>query len=192
MKLVPPRAHKALDLGCGDGSFAAALSARCSTVVALDREDTQVELARQRCADLPGVSVLRADFLSSGLRDEEFDLVTALAAFHHAPIPEAAHEVSRLLKPGGRLIVLGIWTDSSRRDVLWNAASVLLNRYLRARRGPDTMTAPATLERTSWVETKAVAAECLPGARLRRRLLWRYTLVWDKPATSGRDCRSGG
>ncbi len=31
-------------------------------------------------------------------------------------------------------------------------------------------------------EIRAAAAAELPGARIRRRLFWRYTLVFDKPA----------
>jgi hypothetical protein len=31
-------------------------------------------------------------------------------------------------------------------------------------------------------EVRAVAARTLPGARFRHRLLWRYSLVWTKPA----------
>jgi hypothetical protein len=62
-----------------------------------------------------------------------------------------------------------------------NVMSVTLNRMLQRRRGPDAMTAPATLDRTNWRDVRALAASHLPGSRLRRRLLWRYTIVWDKP-----------
>jgi hypothetical protein len=30
-------------------------------------------------------------------------------------------------------------------------------------------------------EMRAIAARVLPGARLRRHLLWRYSITWTKP-----------
>lgn len=37
----------------------------------------------------------------------------------------------------------------------------------------------------SWREVRASAAEALPGVRYRRRPLWRYSLLWTKPAKAG-------
>jgi ubiquinone/menaquinone biosynthesis C-methylase UbiE len=184
LTLVPQGGGAALDVGCGDGSFAEALAERYSRVVALDPDPAQVAVASARCAHLPHVSVVRADFLTSNLPDNEFDVVTALAAFHHMPFADAAREARRLLTPGGRLIILGVWTDNGPRDLLINVASTALNWFLGRRHGRDTMTVPATLERTSWVAAQVAAAEHVPGARMRRRLLWRYTLVWDKPSSA--------
>jgi ubiquinone/menaquinone biosynthesis C-methylase UbiE len=98
------------------------------------------------------------------------------------PFAQAVDEAKRILKPGGRLLILGVWTDRATHvDQALNVASSALNRFLRWRHGPDAMTAPATLERTSWPEPRAAASQYLPSARLRRQLLWRYTVVWDKP-----------
>jgi hypothetical protein len=33
----------------------------------------------------------------------------------------------------------------------------------------------------SFTGTRRIAARVLPGARFRRHLLWRYSLVWTKP-----------
>lgn len=181
LSLVPRHGSDALDVGCGDGTFAAALAGRYARVVALDSDPAQVDATRDRCAHLPQVSVRQANFLTADLPDEAFDVVTALAAFHHMPFAEAACEVQRVLKPGGRLVVLGVWTDSARTDLSLNLASSALNWWLRLRRGPDSMTAPATLDQTGWRTAKRAASQHMRGARLRRHLLWRYTLVWDKP-----------
>lgn len=182
LELLPPDAGTALDIGCGDGSFLALLAGRYPKVVGVDPDQDQVAASRTRCAGLPHVAVHQADFRTGQLTDNHFDVVTALATLHHMPLEDAANQAKRVLKPGGRLVVLGVWTDNeNRRDLAWNLASVVLNRLLQYRRGPDSMTAPATLERTSWAETRAAASAHFPGARLRRHLLWRYTLVWDKP-----------
>lgn len=183
---LPRTAHSALDVGCGDGEFAAILADRIPEVLALDVDEVEVVIARERCARLAGVTLRQADFLTAELPPDSFDVVTALASLHHMPLEGAFREASRVLRPGGRLIVLGVWTDKSTRiDYAWNVASVMLNRLLRGLRGRDQMTSPATLDQTSWVDAGAKARDVLPGVRLRRRLLWRYTMVWDKPAALG-------
>lgn len=147
--------------------------------MAVDLDAEQAALARRRCDGR--ASVLRADLRRLPFADGVFDVVTALASFHHAPFEVSASEARRVLKPGGRLVVLGVWTDNGFRDVGPNVLSSLYNRYLLRRRGPDAMRSPATLVQTGWHAARAQMAELLPGARLRRRMLWRYTLVWDKP-----------
>ncbi|WP_157117084.1 hypothetical protein [Nocardia vaccinii] len=49
---------------------------------------------------------------------------------------------------------------------------------------PVEMTAPVTPARETLAEIRRAAAECLPGARIRRRLFWRYSLVYDRPAVA--------
>jgi hypothetical protein len=36
-----------------------------------------------------------------------------------------------------------------------------------------------------WGEARKATRRLLPGCRFRRRLLWRYTAVWDKPQEGG-------
>ena len=182
LRHLPQARGSALDVGCGDGAFAALLADRFDDVVALDADAQQVETAADRCRGRANVRLLQADFLRSRLPSESFDVVTALASFHHMPFGAAAAEATRVLKPGGRLVVLGLWTDTETpADVALNVASTGYNAVLQLRRGSPVMSAPACMERTTWVEARDAAARHLPGARLRRHLLWRYTLVWDKP-----------
>jgi hypothetical protein len=66
-------------------------------------------------------------------------------------------------------------------DLAWNVAAVVRNKQIQRRWGPDEMTSPATLERTCLREVRREAATAMPGAVVRRHLLWRYLLTWDKP-----------
>jgi len=43
------------------------------------------------------------------------------------------------------------------------------------------MEAPSVTPEATLSEVRRRAAAVLPGASIRRRLLWRYVLVWDKP-----------
>lgn len=50
----------------------------------------------------------------------------------------------------------------------------------------DVADEPSLVQRT---ESHRAARECLPGAHIRRRLFWRYSLVYDKPASDAVDLR---
>jgi protein-L-isoaspartate O-methyltransferase len=183
LDLLPPSGTAVLEVGPGDGYFAEMLAGRFKEVTAVEADLEQVQAARQRCAPLSNVTVLHGDFLTADLPTEHFDAVTALAVFHHMPPELAFSRASEVLRPGGRLVLLGVWTDRGRRDFLWNLRSVLANRRLQRRMGPDAaMTAPASLERTSWHESRAWCTRNLRGAHLTRHALWRYTLIWEKPS----------
>jgi hypothetical protein len=58
-------------------------------------------------------------------------------------------------------------------------ALVVLVREDNAPR-PDSMTAPTRPATMSFPDIVREARHVLPGARLRRRLFWRYTLVWHQ------------
>lgn len=179
--LLPESGGNALEVGCGDGIFTALLAPRFDSVLAVDPDADQVAATRARCAALPNVTVHQAGLLNADLPSSHFDAVTALAAWHHMPFADAAATARRVLRPGGRLVILGVWQGGGASGVGLTLASTVLHQALRLRRGADAMTAPATFNRTNWTEVRAEAAKHLPEGRLRRHLLWRYTLVWDKP-----------
>jgi SAM-dependent methyltransferase len=183
LRRVPDPCERALDVGCGDGTFARRLASKSSAVVAVDIDDLQVQTARRACADLENVSVLHDDFLTADLGHGSFDVVTALASLHHLPFEAANDKMGRLLRPGGRLIVLGVWTDNtSVQDHLLNGAAGVTNKVYQWFWGPDVMTAPATTPEGTMRDVRRLAESQSPRATVRRCLLWRYVLVWQKPA----------
>jgi SAM-dependent methyltransferase len=183
LRRVPDRCDRALDVGCGDGTFARRLASKSSVVVAVDIDEQQVRIARSACADLENVSVLHDDFLTADLGHEAFDVVTALASLHHLPFEAAFDKIRRLLGPGGRLIVLGLWTDNATvLDHLLNTAAGVTNKIYQSFWGPDLMTAPASTPEATMRDVRRLAGSQSPQATVRRYLLWRYVLVWQKPA----------
>jgi SAM-dependent methyltransferase len=90
-----------LELGCGAGVLSSELLGRGARVTALDISPRMVELARRRA---PEAQFLVAPAEDTGLPDESFDRVVAKWVLHHVDVPAAAHEVRRLLRPGGRAV----------------------------------------------------------------------------------------
>lgn len=111
-----------------------------------------------------------------------WDLVTFVAVLHHLPLQQTLIEAKALVKPGGRLVVVGLSRDS---PGLWSLASIFLNFLVGLfahPRGdgvsPQSSIAPIRPAAESLAEIRAVAAQVLPGSRVRTGPFWRYTLVW--------------
>jgi SAM-dependent methyltransferase len=183
---VPDGCRTALDVGCGDGLLARELVTRARSVTGVDRSPVMIRRAREGAPG--GVTFLRADYLDDGcLPEGAYDFVSAVAVVHHAPFERAVGRLVRLLAPGGRLVIVGLAADRTLRDRLISGcgvpASRLLARLYGGKRDPAGM--PVEDPVTSWDEVRQAAHRMLPGCRFRRRLLWRYTLVWDRPREGG-------
>jgi len=110
-ELVPAR-ELAVDAGTGDGVLLDALAPIFRRVIAVDRSDAQLERAAERVAlrGYGNVSLLSAELGDEAIRravGHGADVVVASRMLHHAPRPRVALEaLTRLLKPGGRLVVV--------------------------------------------------------------------------------------
>jgi hypothetical protein len=97
------------------------------------------------------------------------------------------------LKPNGRLVVLDLVQSSGlvepMMDVVGFGVSVGLRLVHNGRLQPPPEVRKAWEEHgkhdhySTVTQMRALAGEILPGASVKRRLLWRYLLVHQKPAT---------
>lgn len=97
-----------LDVGCGNGYVLSRYARAGARTVGVDLTRAAVELCRSRFAhmDLPG-EFRQANAEALPFPDNTFDCVTSMGVLHHTPNTAAAvAEVFRVLKPGGRLIVM--------------------------------------------------------------------------------------
>jgi SAM-dependent methyltransferase len=180
---APPRCGAALDVGCGDGLLAARLAAHCGHVTGIDPDQRMIALARNRCAAAGlDVTFLQEDFLACPLGDASVDFACANTALHHMDFAAALTKMARILRPGGRLAVVGLADDRSPADWVVSAAGIPVNGYYKLTRGEGSSGAPVLAPGMSWAQVRATARRLLPGVRYRRHLLWRYSLRWDKPA----------
>ena len=122
---VPGRSWKALaeslikilnydivaDLGAGEGTLAQLLAQRASKVIAVDLSPKMVEFGQQLAASngLPNLEYRLGDIEDPPIENQTLDLAILSQALHHAEHPQRALDAAfRILKPGGRLIVLDL------------------------------------------------------------------------------------
>ena len=95
------------DLGCGTGQVAAALSPWVKRVVAVDESADMLRAARERLGALKNVGVKEGNLERLPVRDAELDIAMLSLVLHHVPDPgQALAEVGRVVKPGGRVLVV--------------------------------------------------------------------------------------
>lgn len=91
-----------LEVGCGQGTFAAALVCIGLKVTAIDQSERMVALTAAR-----GVNAVRADVQQLPFDDCTFDAVAANYMLYHVPdLPRALGEIVRVLRAGGALVAV--------------------------------------------------------------------------------------
>ncbi len=108
------RGLRVLEIGCGLGTDGVRFAKAGADYTGVDLTDAAIELARKRF-ELSGLrGELRvSDAENLDFADESFDLVYSHGVLHHTPdIARAVSEIHRVLKPGGRAIVMLYHRDS--------------------------------------------------------------------------------
>ena len=106
--LAPEAGQRWLDVGCGNGAFTEMLIERCdpASVHGIDPSEQQLAYARARPA-LRAAQLDRGDAMALPFADNSFDVYTISFGIRNVTrIPDALREAYRVLRPGGRLMVL--------------------------------------------------------------------------------------
>src|SRR6188508_2857333 len=105
---------RALDVCCGTGDFAISLARRVGEpgeVVGCDFSEPMLEIARDKAQEhgLANVRFEWADALELPYDDDSFDAVTVgFGVRNLADLDRGLAEMARVLRPGGRLVILEI------------------------------------------------------------------------------------
>ncbi|HEX8394506.1 MAG TPA: class I SAM-dependent methyltransferase [Longimicrobium sp.] len=194
LRQLPQSRDVALEVGCGTGAFARALAAYFRRVVAVDLSPEMLRHARNRSQGIQNLEYHQADLRSFGFPAESFDCIAAIATLHHVPLGEAWAKLRAALRPGGVLLLLDLYRPSTLSDWLLSGVAVPANLLLRRRNLGTWRQSPEV--RRAWAahaqgdaypriaEIRELSERMLPGAVLRRHVLWRYSLVWQKPVSS--------
>jgi ubiquinone/menaquinone biosynthesis C-methylase UbiE len=110
--------RRLLDIGCGTGKFAWRVLERFprTQVVGLDLSDGMLRAAGPRSAAAAGrFHLVQGDSERLPFASDSFDVVTCCHSFHHYPHQEeAVAQMHRVLRPGGKLLII-----DGDRDRLW-------------------------------------------------------------------------
>ncbi len=191
LRELPTRRERALEIGCGTGELSRLLAARFRSVLAIDLSPNMVRLARER-SRAPNLEFRVADAATWAFPRESFDCVASIATLHHLDAATTLARMRDALAPGGTLLVLDLFRASGPGDLAASALAAPLSVFLhlaktgRPRPHADVRRAweeHGRHDRYSTVgEVRALCARLLPGARVRRHLFWRYSIVWRKDA----------
>lgn len=181
LRQLPSRVESALDVGCGLGDLARSVNA--DQVTAIDASARMIERAS---ATSEKIRWIHGDVLTHDL--DRYDVVTAEASLHHLPLREGLSRLAELTKPGGLLVVVGLYMTSTKSDLAMELVTLPANAVVglaKAINGtggkPHDTEMPVVMTAPTLPEIRAAAAEITPGARIHRHVFWRYSLVWRAP-----------
>lgn len=191
LRQLPAHVGRGLDVGCGTGAFARLLAERAGSVLGLDFSPEMIARARARSDGHTNITYEVADVRTWAWPAASFDCIASIATLHHLPLAETVSQMAGALRPGGTLLILDLYQAATPADFAVGGLAVpvsLVLRLLRNRRLHDPLPV-----RKAWAahgphdhyltlaEVRCVAGHLLPGARVRRHLFYRYSLVWRKP-----------
>ena len=108
--------ERVLDIGSGPGLLAnemAVLVGHNGRVCGIDISEDMLTISRKRCADQPWTEFQRGDATKLPYSHDSFDAAVSTQVYEYViDIPTALAEVYRVIRPGGRVVVLDTDYDS--------------------------------------------------------------------------------
>jgi ArsR family transcriptional regulator len=95
------------DLGCGTGAVMAHLAPHVARVIGIDGSDEMLSAATTRLSGFRNTELRHGKLEALPLEPATLDAATLVLVLHHLPSPgDALAEAHRVLKPGGRLLIV--------------------------------------------------------------------------------------
>lgn len=191
LRQMSARLHEALEIGCGKGAFSRLLAGRSDRVTAVDLSPQMIRLAKERSAQFSNIDFQTADIMEWPWPEGRYDGIASIATLHHLPLEVALGRCAAALTEGGTLIALDLYQASGPADYFLSALAMPVSAVQRVAHS-GRLRDPRSV-REAWAEhgrheryqtlgeIHDICRKILPGATIRRHLLWRYSIVWRKP-----------
>lgn len=120
-----------LDIGCGPGYLTRDIAERVmpdGRAIGIDTSQPMLDVAAARCADRQNVEFRRGDATALEFADASIDVVAAVQVYLFVPdLARAFSELARVLKPGGRAVIVDTDWDS----LVWHSSDPdRMNRFI--------------------------------------------------------------
>lgn len=185
-QLVGAPHSSALDVGCGTGNLLDRLAQRFDSVTGVEPDPATEQIAAARFSSHAAVKIRCSTLADVGL-GERFDAITLVAVLHHLPLEETVGRLRGMLSAGGCLVIVGCYREATIVDRIFSLLALVLNPFVGfvkhrkvADKLPAGMTAPTAAPTETLEQIKRAAQAQLPGCRVRRRLFWRYSVVFTE------------
>ena len=190
LKYLPANCAEVLEIGCGKGEFSRRLAETSVHVLALDLSPEMIRIARASSDGFSNIDFQIADVIAYDLPPAHFNCIASIATLHHLPSREVLLKMKAALKPRGALLILDLFRPKGVADALLNLLAIPASVSLRLLHHGRLL--PRREARAAWAaheahdiyptikEVRALCADILPGASVKKHLLWRYSIVWEK------------
>jgi ubiquinone/menaquinone biosynthesis C-methylase UbiE len=147
LKVLDPQVGESvMDLGSGPGFYLSEIAKAIGpsgSACGVDSNASMLGLAERRCAGMPQVTLKEGEATTLPTGDGEFDAALVTQVYEYViDIPGALSELYRILRPGGRAVIL----DTDWGSLVWNAKDMV--RAERLFRAWDRHLADSHLPRT--------------------------------------------
>jgi ArsR family transcriptional regulator len=104
-----PADYTVADLGCGAGELAAELAHHVKRVIGVDNSPEMLKAAKKHANGTTNLDLRRGDLTALPLQDAEADAALMILALTYVADPQTAiNEMARVIKPGGRAVVVDL------------------------------------------------------------------------------------
>ena len=202
LRCLPKSAEYVLDAGCGFGLYSLILAKQAGYVVGLDISESMIKMAKRRRDEhqQKNLDFVVGDLENLLFKKEVFDFVISNFALSVTNLEAVILELSRLLKPGGRMVVNHILTRHPRLDgiPIWKFLMTIKKapeyalsfgfktmwRLLSFEAGPAWISHKSDSVRSGKVKTAQsyinTYKRILPGCKFEKHL-WKMAVIWDAP-----------
>lgn len=95
-----------LECACGTGEISRHIAGKCRKLLATDVSAGMLRQALKKCRGCRNITFRKADIMNMKYKDGCFDKAVAANVIHLLENPEKAlHELERLVRPGGKIII---------------------------------------------------------------------------------------
>jgi ubiquinone/menaquinone biosynthesis C-methylase UbiE len=187
---LPAPCSRALEIGCGTGSFTRLLATKANEVAAIDLSAEMIRLARLRSITHSNISYQVGDIIQMKLPQSHFDCIVMISTLHHLPLEVMLTKAKEALAADGVLIIHDLLATSGvlsrTADMLrlpisialrWKRTGRLLERREERRAWAEHGKGEVYL---SMKEVRAMRDRYLVDGEMKEHLLWRYSVVWRR------------